>query len=135
MSKERSRPGIAARALSEPTFPFLAPSRTAMLIAIIGPPCAGKHLLQQHLVTTHQYTKVTISAQTPPPARDDPTSLHFTTASAFLDYATTKWRRDYVTLDLRKSGAQLREFLKRPFVAVVSVNAPVGLRYSRQVKR
>lgn len=103
-----------------------------MLIAIVGPPQAGKHTLANHLVTQHQFTRVHITSSAPPPLDKDANSLYFSSSSEFLDHATQTWRVDYVTTDL-KNKLKLQEFSKRPFVAVVAVDAPIGVRFKRAV--
>lgn len=103
-----------------------------MLIAVIGPPKAGKDVLATHLVLDHGFTRVHISAHRPAAASGQD-ALHFTSSSAFLEHATKSWRRDYVTTDLQ-SRLKLQEFAKRPFVAIVAVEAPLGVRFTRAVQ-
>ena len=98
-----------------------------MLIALVSPPYAGKHTLAAHLIANHAFTLVTIS---PTRLSSTPPSLHFESSSAFLTHATLNWRRNYVTMDLREQS-QLQEFLKRPFVVVVSILAPIQTRFRR----
>ncbi|GAA5888585.1 hypothetical protein JCM5296_001079 [Sporobolomyces johnsonii] len=101
-----------------------------MLICILGPKCSGRNTLADHLSREHGFTRVRLSS----PARDpDPNELHFASSSDFLDHATRSWRRHYVTTDLT-SKPKLVEFAKRPFVAVVAVDAPLGVRFKRAVK-
>jgi hypothetical protein len=107
------------------------PSSLLMLILLIGPPKAGKELLAQHLCTQHFFTRVHLSPTSP--TSNDPNALHFDHSSAFLDHVTRTWRRDYVSTDLH-SSLKLQEFSKRPFVAIVAVDAPVGVRFLRAVK-
>ena len=102
-----------------------------MLIAIVGPPKAGKNVLATHLVIDHDFTRVYISANRPAASGQD--ALHFASSSAFLEHATKTWRRNYVTTDLQ-SRLRLQEFAKRPFVAIVAVEAPLGVRFTRAVK-
>ncbi|KAM0788243.1 hypothetical protein ACM66B_001395 [Microbotryomycetes sp. NB124-2] len=101
-----------------------------MLIVIVGPPQAGKNELAQHLVDVHGFERVQISSALSDATRAD--ALHFRSSSDFLEHATRTWRRNYVCTDLH-SHQKLQEFCKRPFVAVVAVDAPIGVRYRRAV--
>lgn len=104
-----------------------------MLIIVIGPHKAGKDVLAQHLVTKHGFRRVRLGAATGRDASNATgDALWFSSSSAFLDYATRTWRRDYVCTDMH-SHLKLQEFVKRPFVAVVAVDAPLGVRFRRAV--
>ncbi|KAL8287076.1 hypothetical protein RQP46_004082 [Phenoliferia psychrophenolica] len=97
-----------------------------MLICILGPPQSGKSSLAEHLVAQHDFTRVHLgSASLPAGAPAD--ALAFASSSEFLDFVTQTWRKNYVTTDI-KGRLKLVEFAKRPFVAVVSVQAPLGVR-------
>ncbi|GAA6037246.1 hypothetical protein JCM8097_008641 [Rhodosporidiobolus ruineniae] len=108
-----------------------------MLLCLIGPPCSGKSTLADWL-TTHSFQRIHISssAPPPPPPLDAPPNshLHFNSSSDFLDHATRYWRRDYVTTDLTNK-LKLQEFAKRPFTAIVHLDAPTGTRFRRAVER
>ncbi|GAA5873132.1 hypothetical protein JCM16303_006952 [Sporobolomyces ruberrimus] len=102
-----------------------------MLICLIGPAKSGKNSLADHLTSTHGFTRVHLAS--PPPLDSDSSStLSFDSSSEFLDHVTRSWRRNYVTTDLTHRG-KLEEFSKRPFVAVVAVDAPLGVRYKRAI--
>lgn len=59
----------------------------------------------------------------------------FPSATALLEYATAHWREDLVTVDLSR-GADVRlGFDKRPWFLLVAVEAPLGVRFSRQKAR
>ncbi|GAA6011337.1 hypothetical protein JCM10207_008305 [Rhodosporidiobolus poonsookiae] len=103
-----------------------------MLVCIVGPPQSGKNSLADHLVTHHAFQRVHI-APSPPTLPLDATPdshLHFTSSSDFLDRATRTWRRNYVTTDLTNK-LKLVEFAKRPFTAIIAVDAPLGVRFRR----
>lgn len=118
--------------------PLLTVPPPAQLIAILGPPASGKRLLASHLCTNYDYIHCHIdpSSTTPPPSSADVTSrsLVFGNSSELLSHATKQWRRNFVTVDLRER-VKLDEFAKRPFVVVVDVQAPLGIRWSRAVGR
>lgn len=105
-------------------------SLAAMLVCIVGPPQAGKKSLADHLVRDHAFARVHLVSSLPTSRSQD--DLYFTSSSDFLDHATRTWRRNFVTVDL-VSKAKLAEFVKRPFVAVVAVDAPLGVRFRRAV--
>ena len=102
-----------------------------MLIALVSAPQGGKKLLANHLVRYHGFKRVKIASD----ARivTNSSNLHFASSSDFLTYATLNWRCDFVTTDLREK-LQLQEFLKRPFVVVVAIQAPIRLRWQRAVQ-
>ncbi|GAA5967820.1 hypothetical protein JCM21900_001781 [Sporobolomyces salmonicolor] len=103
-----------------------------MLICILGPTCSGRNTLADHLSREHGFTRVRLASRSrdPDPGANE---LHFASSSDFLDHATRTWRRNYVTTDLT-SKPKVVEFAKRPFVAVVAVDAPLGVRFKRAVK-
>lgn len=61
-------------------------------------------------------------------------ALGFTEPARLLDYVTRNWRDDFVTEDITTRNA-LEPFLKRPFVLLVSVDAPALARFNRYNKR
>ncbi|GAA5898290.1 hypothetical protein JCM8208_006933, partial [Rhodotorula glutinis] len=108
-----------------------------MLVCLVGPPQAGKSSLANHLVAHHGFTRVHLGDPPPPSSSSssNPSStLTFSSTSDFLDHATRTWRVDYVTTALT-SRQKLVEFAKRPFVAIVHVDAPLGIRFKRAVAR
>ncbi|GAA5967007.1 hypothetical protein JCM11641_000413 [Rhodosporidiobolus odoratus] len=104
-----------------------------MLICLIGPPQSGKNSLADFLVSHHAFKHVTISSSpsSPRPSSSNP-HLEFNSSSDFLDHATRYWRRDFVTTSLTNK-TKLVEFAKRPFVAIIAVDAPLGVRFRRAV--
>jgi len=53
---------------------------------------------------------------------------------AMLDYVTLNWKDNFVTTDLC-TRALVEIFIKRPFFMLISVDAPLLVRYSRLQKR
>lgn len=104
-----------------------------MLIALLGPPQSGKTTLAAHLQQHHAYTVVRIDPA-PHPSSTQTNDLTFASSSDFLDYATRNWRCNFVTRDLT-SRVKLIEFMKRPFVVVVSIEAPLMVRWRRSQSR
>ncbi|EJC98640.1 uncharacterized protein FOMMEDRAFT_170881 [Fomitiporia mediterranea MF3/22] len=60
-------------------------------------------------------------------------TLGFTDSARLLDHVTRNWRDNFVTEDIT-TRAVLEPFLKRPFVLLVSVDAPTMTRYARYQK-
>ncbi|GAA5976048.1 hypothetical protein JCM10908_005368 [Rhodotorula pacifica] len=103
-----------------------------MLICLVGPPQSGKNSLADHLVAHHGYERVHLASSSSSSSRQPASSAVYASSSEFLDHATRTWRRNYVTTDLT-SKQKLVEFAKRPFVAIVAVDAPLGVRFRRAV--
>lgn len=61
-------------------------------------------------------------------------TLGFTDSARLLDHVTRNWRDNFVTEDIT-TRAVLEPFLKRPFVLLVSVDAPTMTRYARYQNR
>ncbi|PHJ18626.1 cytidine and deoxycytidylate deaminase zinc-binding region domain-containing protein [Cystoisospora suis] len=62
---------------------------------------------------------------------DGDEDLHFSTAEDLLDFITRRWLDRFVVLGIT-SMSDLRILRKRPFFAVVAVDAPLGLRARRR---
>jgi dCMP deaminase len=101
-----------------------------MLIALLGPPQSGKTTFATYLQQHHNYTIVHILPSSSKEKENQKNELYFSTSNDFLDYATRNWRCDFVTRDLR-SRNKLMEFMKRPFVVVVSIESPLMVRWGR----
>jgi dCMP deaminase len=61
---------------------------------------------------------------------DDDYHMIFQSAEALLDYVTARWREHWVTTDVWDEEV-LDVFLRRPFFLLVSVDAPVTVRWER----
>lgn len=94
-----------------------------MLVILLGPRRSGKSTIAD-ILTSSGYTRVRIN----PTGQKD--GMAFDSSSAFLTYATTHWRDNFVCCDL-VTRAEVDSFRKRPFVLLVSVEAPIGWRYAR----
>lgn len=60
--------------------------------------------------------------------------LHFSSPSELLDYTTLNWNSHFVTVDLNVTDA-VEKFVKRPWFMLVSVDAPLLVRYRRSYER
>ena len=120
--------------------------------------CAGKHEVANHLVQEHNFQVLSLKtpapdlANTPSPPNEEsfisrdgiPSStvidelgrdtICFFTAEDLLDYVTTRWRDRFVTTDIRDERV-LEILLRRPFFILVSVDAPVSIRWKRYKAR
>lgn len=69
--------------------------------------------------------------QTPEIKQDD---LLFESVELLLEFVTQRWREHWVTTDIW-DGAILDHLIQRPFFLLVSVEAPVSLRWRRFTER
>ncbi|CBZ54045.1 hypothetical protein NCLIV_038260 [Neospora caninum Liverpool] len=61
---------------------------------------------------------------------DAPSSLSFTDADQIVDFVTSRWRENFVVLGISRLE-EVRTLRKRPFFALVAVDAPLGVRVAR----
>ncbi len=76
---------------------------------------------------------ISSSLPSPAPGQAQCQPLLFRSSAELLAHITKNWRSNFVTLDLDTKEA-LAEFLTRPFVLVVSVDAPLLMRYKRSLE-
>lgn len=107
---------------------------------------AGKTTVAQYLIEHHGFKQVCLEppchlsgtfsspggAQTPrEEAASSASSTHtFTSAADLLDFVTKSWRSRWVTTDVHNE-AVLDVFSRRPFFILVSVDAPLMVRWRR----
>jgi dCMP deaminase len=131
-----------------------------MFIGIAGPICSGKHTIAEYLIKNHHFTRLRLHhpnaaglnstdletpTQTPSPEEvqklgnglqtlemDD--EVWFETMSEMVDYVTKRWRENFVTVDIWNE-ADLELAIKRPFFLLISVDAPVTIRWKRFQER
>ncbi|CAK7263047.1 Deoxycytidine monophosphate (dCMP) deaminase [Sporothrix epigloea] len=107
-----------------------------MLIGICGSICAGKSTIAQYLTERHGFTRLSIRRDTETVANvgtadgSPTTAVTFATAEAMLDFVTLHWRDRHVTTDI-DSETVLDVFSRRPFFLLISVDAPVTVRWRR----
>lgn len=109
--------------------------------------CAGKHAIAEYLIqhegfqllelATKPHQRITdepdddLLLQAPDRKdREGPSDFVFDTPEALLDFVTKRWQEKWVTTDIA-DGQTLDRFLLRPFFLLVSVDAPVSLRWKR----
>lgn len=111
--------------------------------------CAGKHAIAEYLIEHQGFRLLELASQ--PSSRtitdepDDHLRLQasqvgktgatppehiFQTPESLLDFVTKHWQQRWVTTDIA-DGETLDRFILRPFFLLVSVDAPVSLRWKR----
>lgn len=65
---------------------------------------------------------------------NEPSSSHFTTAEELLDFVTRRWRSRFVTTDIPTEQV-LDVFIRRPLFLLISIDAPLTLRWRRFQQR
>ena len=111
--------------------------------------CAGKHTVAKFLVETYgfQILRLATPTTTPIPKEDassttdtvvtnfpDNGNPTFSTIEELLEYVTERWQQRFVTTDILNEE-MLDTLLKRPFFILVSVDAPVVVRWKRYIER
>ncbi|KAA1102405.1 Deoxycytidine monophosphate (dCMP) deaminase [Puccinia graminis f. sp. tritici] len=106
-----------------------------MLVGLIGARGTGKKTIARELVTQHSFRELSISTSTSSTSttetkKKDERKIVFSSAQELLDFFTSNWTHDFVTLDLR-SKADILPFLKRPAFVLVFVQARIFDRWNR----
>ena len=106
--------------------------------------CAGKTSVAEYLVSQQGFARLHLIQSRSSEWFDDLTindsnlskneSSHFRSAETLLDFVTKNWQKRWVTTDVLDE-ATLEQLQKRPFFLLVSVDAPVSLRWRRLVER
>ncbi|CDH51327.1 deoxycytidylate deaminase [Lichtheimia corymbifera JMRC:FSU:9682] len=100
-----------------------------MFIGIVGPRCSGKHTIAETLIQDYGFQMLRLESS---PHEDRPchdNALSFPTFDTLLSHVTERWRENFVTCDI--DAPCLESAQKRPFFLLVSVNAPISLRFQR----
>ena len=110
--------------------------------------CAGKHAIAEYLIQHQGFQLLELRSkavdnigdesddhlrfQASEIRKTDETQSEFVfeTANELLDFVTKRWRERWVTTDVT-DGETLERFILRPFFLLVSVDAPVSLRWKR----
>ncbi|KAK4996672.1 Deoxycytidine monophosphate (dCMP) deaminase [Elasticomyces elasticus] len=97
-----------------------------MLIGICGGICAGKKSVACYLIEKHGFQLLTLERLGPGPLPEHT----FDSVSDMVDYATTHWQSSFVMTEIW-SEEDLDTLARRPFFLLVSVDAPISMRWSR----
>ncbi|PON28263.1 hypothetical protein TGAM01_v202757 [Trichoderma gamsii] len=127
-----------------------------MFVGICGSICSGKQTVAQYLVEHHGFKRLYLQAPASV-SHEDPSSIEdatvtwtlngavsksnetssshfFTTAEELLDFVTRQWRSRFVTTDVPTEQV-LDVFIRRPFFLLISIDAPLTLRWRRFQQR
>ncbi|KAI9688834.1 MAG: Deoxycytidine monophosphate (dCMP) deaminase [Bathelium mastoideum] len=114
-----------------------------MLIGLCGGICAGKHSVEDSLVEKHDFQRISLARAVSTPAVEKTASdvrlpqpsaanaAHtFKDVDELLEFVTKRWQERWVTTDIWDETS-LDSLLRRPFFLLVSVEAPVSVRWQR----
>ena len=129
-----------------------------MFIGIAGPICSGKRTTADYLISNHKFVRLRLrqvdhcssskddftGVCTPAPLDDQVHHLSngikdvhisdgdvwFASMTEMADYVTIRWRENFVTEDIWTED-DLEIIAKRPFFLLISVDAPITIRWSR----
>ncbi|KAF2272159.1 uncharacterized protein EI97DRAFT_453194 [Westerdykella ornata] len=115
-----------------------------MLIGVCGGICAGKSSIASYLIERHEFKRIRLARNASTPAVEKSASnahvpsepesandaLLFPDINSLLDFVTRRWRERWVTTDIWDNDV-VDALLKRPFFLLISVDAPVSVRWER----
>lgn len=110
----------------------ILPKRLEKLIRTVGI-CAGKNSVANYLTQNLGFVRLHLAQQASPPLeaeKHDVEQEHFACVESLLDYVTKHWQQRWVTTDVWNETI-LENLLRRPSFILVSVDAPVSLRWKR----
>ncbi|PWN22809.1 hypothetical protein BCV69DRAFT_266230 [Microstroma glucosiphilum] len=122
-----------------------------MLISLVGPPRSGKHTIASYLCIHHGFRLVHIDSEAPAllprtsaaasngdanhvageDEEEEAPPTAFRSPGDLLEYSTANWFRQLVTVDLTSLEDISIGFDKRPWFLMVSVEAPLSVRWRR----
>jgi len=103
-----------------------------MFIGLCGGICSGKRTVAQYLVEHHGFTHLFLQHSGKAATSDDKHA--FQTVDELVEFVTSRWQQRWVTTDIY-SEAVLDILVRRPFFILVSVDAPVSVRWKRFQER
>lgn len=99
--------------------------------------CAGKNSIAHYLTENHGFVRLHL-AQEPSQflevKQQDAKENYFACVTSLLDFITKQWQQRWVTTDVWNEQI-LENLLRRPSFILVSVDAPVSLRWKRLKNR
>lgn len=98
--------------------------------------------MADYLVTRHGFERIHLAPPAAPLEREQRSAfgaaysgtLTFENGPSLLEHVTKRWRQRWVTTDVWNERI-LEEFLRRPSFLLVSVDAPVSIRWKRLKER
>ncbi len=103
-----------------------------MFIGLCGGICSGKSTVAQYLVDHHDFTRLYLNNSGKAAKSDDKHS--FQTVDEMVEFVTCRWQHLYVTTDIF-TEAVLDVLVCRPFFILISVDAPLSVRWKRFQER
>ncbi|KAF2664503.1 deoxycytidylate deaminase [Microthyrium microscopicum] len=120
-----------------------------MFIGICGGICAGKSTIAQYLINNHGFQQLHLRRTSPTPAvektagevtlptfqqnqkdKSSTPAIEFDDADTLLAFVTPRWRENWVTTDIHDETV-VDVFERRPFFLLISVDAPITVRWQR----
>ncbi|KAL9587144.1 MAG: hypothetical protein Q9212_000417 [Teloschistes hypoglaucus] len=106
-----------------------------MLIGLCGSISAGKQSVATYLIERQGFSRLCLAPPAPTIARSVLLEQHcFDTVEKLVDYITKRWQQRWVTTDIWNEDI-LEKLLRRPSFLLVSVDAPLTLRWQRYKSR
>lgn len=99
--------------------------------------CAGKNSVANYLTENHGFVRLRLAQQPSPTLavkQHDVKENSFACVESLLDFITIQWQGRWVTTDVWNEII-LENLLRRPSFILVSVDAPVSLRWKRSKNR
>ena len=102
--------------------------------------CAGKKSVAEFLVRQEGFKLLEVVSRESDETidsyavREARGYICFETFDALLDFATKNWEERWVMIDIRDESI-LHSLQRRPFFLLISVDAPMTLRWARRVKQ
>ncbi|RPA89196.1 hypothetical protein L873DRAFT_705894 [Choiromyces venosus 120613-1] len=111
-----------------------------MLIGVCGGICAGKTEVAKYLETKHAFTVIRKEEANNINSRDCVSwtdgEKSYASSKDLVDYVTRHWSKRFVMLGMSSvENKALETFLRRPFFLLLSVDAPILVRWQRYQKR
>lgn len=119
-----------------PLVPYLKGSRSSYTYNSIGI-CAGKNSVADYLTENHGFMRLHLAQHPhtlPEVKQQDAKERSFACVASLLDFVTKYWQQRWVTTDVWNENI-LENLLRRPSFILVSVDAPVSLRWKRLKNR
>ncbi|KAF2478260.1 uncharacterized protein BDR25DRAFT_250967 [Lindgomyces ingoldianus] len=113
-----------------------------MFIGLCGGICAGKSSIASYLIEEYGFKRIYLSRTTGTPAVEKSASdahvpsgkaegeFNFPDIDTLLEFVTLRWRERWVTTDVWDEES-VDVLLRRPFFLLISVDAPVSVRWQR----
>ena len=108
----------------------------AALILTIPGICAGKASAATFLVEEHGFKRIHLSRDSTDPvdAGSSDAPYTFSHVDSLLEFVTLRWREHWVTTDIWDVSV-VDALMRRPFFLLVSIDAPVSIRWKRFTDR